>query len=280
MCRFALYLGPPLRIGALVTDPNHSLIHQSFRSEEREEPLNGDGFGLAWYPLDGDVQPAIFRSTTPAWSNRNLLDLARVVASRCILAHVRAATHATAVSEANCHPFRKDCYAFMHNGDVGGFPRVRRTLLRGLSDEAFHLIEGTTDSEHVFALLFDRMRDAGGGDRLASMAAAVRATLAHLVELVERYADGEPSYLNFAITDGARAVAARFTTDRPEHAESLHYNVGHRYVCEDGVCRMHEGGGAVLVSSERLTPDPGWAVVPANHLVLIDADRQVRVEAC
>ena len=52
------------------------------------------------------VEPAVFRSITPAWNNRNLQNLARVVASDCILAHVRAATQSSGVNEANCHPFR------------------------------------------------------------------------------------------------------------------------------------------------------------------------------
>jgi predicted glutamine amidotransferase len=34
-------------------------------------------------------------------------------------------------------------------------------------------------------------------------------------------------------------------------------------------------GGAVIVSSERLSQDPGWENVPPNHLVAIGADRTV-----
>jgi hypothetical protein len=49
MCRFTLYLGPPITLGSLLTEPSHSLIKQSFQSREREEPLTGDGFGVAFY---------------------------------------------------------------------------------------------------------------------------------------------------------------------------------------------------------------------------------------
>ena len=54
MCRFTLYLGDPIRLASLVTEPRRSLIRQSFASEEREEPLNGDGFGIAWYVPEMD----------------------------------------------------------------------------------------------------------------------------------------------------------------------------------------------------------------------------------
>jgi len=46
MCRFAAYLGPEIFISSLVTEPHHSIIHQSYHAKERIEPLNGDGFGI------------------------------------------------------------------------------------------------------------------------------------------------------------------------------------------------------------------------------------------
>ena len=283
MCRFCLYLGPPLRVSSLVTEPGHSLIHQSYRSQEREEPLNGDGFGLAWYAPEIGPEPAVFRSTTPAWNNRNLLDLARVVCSPCVLAHVRAATRYAAVTENNCHPFRYGRFAFMHNGDVGGFGSVRRPLLDSLSDESFGAIQGNTDSEHVFALLLDHVRGRSGAESADALAGAMRATIERVVELVRRYGGGAPSYLNMALTDGRRAVVTRFTSDLPEHSETLYLNRGRGYVCEGGVCRMipaDEGSSAVLVSSEPLSQESGWEVIPANHMVVIREDRSARVLPC
>ena len=163
MCRFVLYLGPPLVLSTLITEPANSMIHQSFHSHERKEPLNGDGFGVAWYQRELSDEPGVFRSITPAWSNHNLLDLARVTRSTCILAHVRAATPGMAVTETNTHPFAWGPYAFMHNGEIGGFHQIKRRLLARLSDEAFDRIGGTTDSEHFFALLGDRLRERAAG---------------------------------------------------------------------------------------------------------------------
>ena len=65
MCRFALYLGPDIPIASLVTEPANSIIHQSFHSHLREEPLNGDGFGLAWYPSREAPLPFLKRSARP-----------------------------------------------------------------------------------------------------------------------------------------------------------------------------------------------------------------------
>lgn len=281
MCRFTFYLGRPIRLGQLITDPTHSLIRQSFKARERKEPLNGDGFGIAWYAPRVAEEPAAFRSLTPAWNNRNLLDLARVVESPCILAHVRAATQQLQVSESNCHPFTHGRFSFMHNGDVGGFARIKRRLIASLSDHAFQAIHGSTDSEHVFALFLDEIERRTEPEPVDAMAGALRAAVARVLELVDGGAAGHPSYLNFVVSDGAAAVACRCTTDRPENATTLYFNEGRRYVCDDGVCHMLEsdsGEGAVLVSSEPISEDKGWRAVPVNHLVKVRAGFPVCVE--
>lgn len=278
MCRFTFYHGPSLRLSALLTEPANSLIHQSFESRERAKPLNGDGFGVAWYARDGVA--GLFRSVTPAWNNANLVSLAHVVESTCILAHVRAATQVRSVSEANCHPFLVGRYTFMHNGDLGGFARLRRPLLERLSDRAFEDLQGQTDSEHLFALVLDRLRERDTVDSAHHLADALRRALAEALELSRRHAPGQPSYLNTVLSDGRVAVVSRFTTKEGYDGESLYWNSGKRYVCEGGVCRMtapDPTGSAVLVSSERLSDDPGWEAVPRNHLLLVGADHTAQL---
>lgn len=292
MCRFVLYQGPGLRLSSLITEPDHSLIHQSTQSRESEEPLNGDGFGVAWYKPELCAQPAVFRSVTPAWNNRNLIDLARVTASPCVLAHVRAATSGQPVSELNCHPFTYGPYAFMHNGDVGGFAGLRRRLVANLTETAYNAIEGSTDSEHLFALFLDRLARAGRlGDATSrdrgplapvisaeALAAAVLGAVEDVVDLARPC--GEPSYLNIAVSNGRSSVACRFTTDAPQDAASLHLHTGRRYVCEGGACRMVDPEGstkAILISSEPLSSDPGWQNIPPNHAVILHEDQTTRL---
>ncbi|MCA9738236.1 MAG: class II glutamine amidotransferase [Gemmatimonadota bacterium] len=287
MCRFTLYLGPPIRLSTLLLDPSHSLIRQSTHAREREEPLNGDGFGVGWYVPELTPEPAVFRSITPAWNNRNLTNLARVVTAPCILAHVRAATQVSGVNEANCHPFRYGPLLCMHNGDVGSFARVRRPLLQTVSDEAFGNVYGSTDSEHLFALVIDelgRRTGAAGADALAD---ALAAAIWRVVDLVAEHGGGAPSYLNLALSDGRSAVVSRFSTDAEHGPESLYVFQGELYVPDR---RRGAGpppgngsalaGPSVVVSSERLTEDPGWVEVPRNHLVVLDPDRAPVFRAC
>jgi predicted glutamine amidotransferase len=278
MCRFAFYLGRPITLSSLITEPAHSLINQSFAAREREEPLNGDGFGIAWYVHDLHQEPARFRSITPAWSNGNLLELARVVRSTCILAHVRAATQHLAVMEANCHPFKSGKFAFMHNGDIGGFAKLRRHMLAAMSDTSFEMVRGGTDSEHFFAMLMDELRPFGEAPKLADMGMAFERTIDKVRDLQRRHAPQDHIYLNAVITDGIRAAAVRYASDDPAHASSLYLNQGHRYICENGVCWMADPGddqGTAIVSSEPLSQDPSWQRIEPNSLLLLEKGKLV-----
>ncbi|MGE0430901.1 MAG: class II glutamine amidotransferase [Planctomycetota bacterium] len=277
MCRLVLYLGPPITLASLITDPVNSLIRQSFASKERVEPLNGDGFGVAWYAhgLDED-RPAMFKSISPAWNNRNLQDLCRVTQSGCILAHVRAATSAQSVDEVNCHPFAWKHYAFAHNGDVGGFRKIRRTLLRGLSDDAFNVVRGSTDSEHTFALWVDHMLKlrAGGAEETAdTMAEAMRRTISDLVRMGADAEVDEACYLNTVVTDGKRAVVTHYSSD-PEYIDSLHLHSAKRYTCVAGhtaiIQRGNDAASAIVVASEALSNETGWSRIDKNRVVVID----------
>lgn len=276
MCRFVLYLGPPITLDLLTTRPEHSIIRQSFQSRMRVEPLNGDGFGIAWYVPEVSPEPALFRSIQPAWNNVNLLHLARVSRSGAILAHVRAATSGFGVSESNCHPFIADRFAFMHNGSVAEFAKLKRQMRESLSDESYQWIHGTTDSEHLFARFRDHVKQQSGGDPAETMADALEATIRDVRQMTEAVGAERRSLLNLAVCDGHRAVVSRYATLGAD-APTLYMRVGREYVCEEGICRMLDGDPqrTVIVASEPLTDEPGWEPVPLNHLVLIHPDQGI-----
>ncbi|MBN9418870.1 hypothetical protein ABS71_21130 [bacterium SCN 62-11] len=267
MCRFIAYLGEPILLSSLVTDPDHSIIHQSYHSRERPEPLNGDGFGLAWYVPRLSQSAALFKDTTPAWSNENLRQVARVVESDCIFAHVRAATGGSPVSRLNCHPFSFGNLTFMHNGLIPEFGRMRRKLLENLSDEVYNSVTGSTDSEHIFALFCEYYR--GGG--LENMAEALSRTIQRLEELRQELEIDRSCFLNFALTDGNVLLTTRYISDGSELANSLYYAEGEKYRCENGVCMLEKGRrSSVVVASERLSLASEWTRISPNQMLLAD----------
>lgn len=286
MCRFAFYLGSPIAVSALVTEPSNSIIHQSFHSHERREPLNGDGFGIAWYAPEVRPQPALFRDVSPAWNDANLHSLSQVTVSPCIFAHVRAASPGLPVTRLNCHPFTRGRFAFMHNGHVGGFGEIVRRLRSDLSDDAWGGIRGSTDSEHLFAWFLDRLEErraeAGEEPMAESMAAAMRATVADQERLKREAGIEERSRLNMVVSDGREAVITRYVTGGAEGAETLYVYTGGRYVCEAGVSRLLDPTSAeqgLLVASEPLSDDPGWEAVSVNHLLVVREGLEVEISS-
>jgi ergothioneine biosynthesis protein EgtC len=278
MCRFALYLGDPLRLEALLTDPPNSIIHQSMHSHEGADTVNGDGFGVAWYAPEICEQPGLFKAISPAWNNRNLLSLARITRSPCIVAHVRAATPGLPVTQLNCHPFTWEQLAFMHNGAVAGFADIRRRILDRLSDQAFAAIHGSTDSEHLFGMLIDRLRSNGSTSPTERLTSALRATISDIEQLRQAAGIQPPSRLNLAVTDGVLAVVSRFHSDESERSHSLYVTTSRPSFCEEAGLPVGDGADrnrSVIVASEPLDDDVAWKQVPGNHLVVVDEHREV-----
>jgi glutamine amidotransferase len=280
MCRFMAYKGTPIIIDKLLYQPKNSLINQSLNAKEIEEPLNGDGFGIGWYVPDVNFEPVTFVSVNPAWSNRNLRNLAPKIKTDCMVAHVRAASVGE-VSESNCHPFPYKNLLCMHNGGVEHFDLIKRKLREPLSDEMYNWIKGQTDSEHIFAYLLNYLF---ANHKVISEDAVIDAfehTFAFLKKLMKDAGIKEPGYFNMLITNGLFMVGTRYVTDPNEDALTLYHSEGSRFVVEDGVTRMEapeDNDHAVLVVSEKLSDDKDWTMIPRNHFVIIEQTLNVRIK--
>jgi predicted glutamine amidotransferase len=204
MCRFLAYRGEPVFLDDLVCAPTHSLVHQSLHAAEAKTGTNGDGFGLGWYAER--PEPGLYREIRPAWSDENLKSLCAQVRSRLFFAHVRAST-GTASTRANCHPFSHGRFLFMHNGQIGGYPRLKRRIEAMIPDEFYDARLGTTDSEAIFlAALAQGLAE----DPLGAMARTLTAALTDGDDLYAfRWAcDGHPPSLYVRKADGGLTVVS------------------------------------------------------------------------
>ncbi len=285
MCRFLTYAGKPILLADLLYRPANSLIMQSHHAREREEPLNGDGFGVGWYVPEIDPGPCVQRSVTPAWSNHNLQNLATKTRASLLFAHVRAASPGMAVTEANVHPFSYDRFMWMHNGFAADFHRIKRKLRDALKDEFYNMIQGTTDSEHAFALFLNSLRTPFKETGAEEMRRALVETIALLGKLSRDEGVTSASFYNFAVTNGQTMVISRYCSAEGIKGASLHFSRGTKFEClPDGVCDMHpvaqgETAQSVIVSSERLTDDEiDWEDVPDNHTITVLPDFSVELE--
>lgn len=285
MCRFLTYTGAPLLLADLLYRPANSLIMQSYQARERAEPLNGDGFGVGWYVHEVDPTPCVQRSVSPAWSNNNLQNLAAKTRATSLFAHVRAASPGMAVTEANVHPFAYDRFMWMHNGVVAGFHQIKRRLRESLKDEFYNMIQGTTDSEHAFALFLNNLRVPFGEVDGEEMRRALVETIERLNDWTQGAGATTDSFYNFAVTDGKITVVSRYASGEGVPGASLHYSRGRRFEClPSGLCDMHTvtddaQAQAVIVASERLTDDPAdWIDVPDNYTITVFPDLRVSLD--
>ena len=261
MCRLLGYLGSPVQLDRLLYKPDHSLIMQSYQPREMTAGLlNADGFGVGWYHPHRQTEPFIYKNTLPIWNDVNLPNLSRYVESGCVLATVRSATAGLAVDLSNCQPFQHSQLLGMHNGFIEGF---RQTLYRPicdrLSDTAYQLIQGSTDSEHIFALLVDELLS----DPNVSLTAALRQTLNILTELGEKYET--PFSANLIVTDGQQMVASRFASHTP---------IPTLYWLRDDQSALP---GSVVIASEPLFPGD-WSLLPDRSLLTVHNDLNLQVE--
>lgn len=288
MCRFLIFKGKePIRLSHLLTRPAHSIINQSFDSRLRldtRRPMNGDGFGVAYYPTDAELEsdgPCMFKAITPAWNNQNLETLAEKTKSGLVFAHVRASTYGS-LSETNCHPFTYHSLCFMHNGGIAGFASIKRRLLAHIGDTYLNFVQGSTDSEFAFALFLDTLEKLGcdpasaapGEFSHTSLREALVTTIGYIRDWTREARAPEPSLLNFAVTDGSTVVVSRYITSKHDEAASLHFSCGSRFVeASPGEYRMERldrNQDVIMVASEPLTFERGdWTAVPTNSVLTI-----------
>ena len=203
MCRWLAYSGSPVLLEELLYEPKHSLIDQSLHSTMGAETTNGDGFGIGWY--GAAETPGTFHSIEPAWSERNLRELASHLSSGLVFAHIRASS-GSPVQETNCHPFRYGNWLWMHNGLIGEFPRVKRELVLAVDPSLYPRIEGSTDSEVFFFLALTMgLEDDPPG--------AVERAVGY-IEHVGRSAGVEhPIQMTVATTNGKSVWAFRYSSE-------------------------------------------------------------------
>jgi glutamine amidotransferase len=203
MCRWLTYCGAPIYLDKVLFEPQNSLINQSLHARHSHVTTNGDGFGVGWYG-ERNV-PGVYRDILPAWNDHNLKSISHQIRSGLFLAHVRAST-GTATARSNCHPFAHGKWLFMHNGQIGGYDRLRRRLEAQIDDGYYPYRLGTTDTELMFYLMFTE------GLERDPVAACMR-SVARIN--AERRAVGIeiPFRLTAALSDGTNVYAIRYSTD-------------------------------------------------------------------
>jgi glutamine amidotransferase len=250
MCRWIAYRGETTALEHYVTEPEHSLISQSIHALESMSSTNGDGFGLGWY--GEHPEPGLYREVRPAWSDENLRYLCRHLRSHLFFAHVRAAT-GTPITRPNCHPFACGNWMFMHNGFVGNWSRLRRSVEGMIPDKFYPARIGTTDSEAIFLAIM--------GAGLERPVSAAENVLQSITDLVNQTKPGDRFRFTAALSNGQDLYAFRYAVN--DKANTLYFRENER--------------GIVVVSEPLDRDSKNWMAVPENHVVVALAGERARI---
>lgn len=292
MCRALAYSGHGVVVDDLLFQPDSSLVRQSYAPQQLAM-LNLGGFGMiAWDAESARPElPWLYRSTELPIFDRNLKALAEKARTTCMLAHVRGIPYRAdaGFGPHNLHPFRFDGqrWAMAHNGDLQDHQRMRSELLAEVSPALRQQVQGTTDSETVYALVMHEL-SAAGDDSPDALVAALARVLERLKAVRRRHGVELSSSLNLFFADGESLVALRYTfdfgcyttADPSAVSESSHrylslwYTVGERYSHVDGewqMCGSPNAVDSVLVASEPLTRNIlDWVEVPEYAVLIVD----------
>jgi len=156
----------------------------------------------------------VFRAVGPAWSDRNLRELAGHVASPLFLAHIRAST-GTAVQQTNCHPFRHGRWLWVHNGMIRGFPQLKRELVLAVDPSPYAAIEGSADSEVMFFLTLTFGLEDDPPAAVEQMVGFVEAT-------ARSHGITDPLQMTIGTSDGETVWAFRYSSEG--RSRSLFYS--------------------------------------------------------
>jgi ergothioneine biosynthesis protein EgtC len=258
MCRLLGYLGGPILLDAIVYKPEHSLIVQSYQPREMTSGVvNADGFGLGWYHPHLDTDPFTYKNVQPIWSDINLPSISRYVESKCAIAYVRSATLGQALDLSNCQPFQHDRLLFVHNGFVQNFRKSLYRLIRDrLSNSVYQSINGTTDSEHIFALFVNELTNSN-----QNLEGALQNSLKTLAELASL--EQVEFSANIIISNGHQLIASRFAF--PKAPPSLYW------LRDDP-----NFPNSVIIASEPLFSG-NWHECPAQSIISTGADGEIEI---
>jgi ergothioneine biosynthesis protein EgtC len=261
------YLGQTTLLQNILERPEHSLIVQSYQPKEMTGGiLNADGFGIGWYDLDRQATPFTYKNILPIWSDINLPHLSRYIESSCMLANVRSATPGQPVDLSNCQPFSHGQLLGIHNGYIENFrTSLYRPMRQALDDDYYQAIGGTTDSEHIFALLWHNMQRSPS----ASLAEVLQSTIMQILEWSREY--GVRVSLNLVISDGKQLVACRCANQSP--APSLYWLQSDSF--QDASRRKFPN--SVVVASEPLFADKAWVSLSENSVLSVDPELSTKI---
>jgi predicted glutamine amidotransferase len=224
-----------------------------------------DGWGAVLYPDHCKVDfpksgedPVYVRNPISAYNDPDFAFIPKAAEAFSkkrtkALVHLRRATIGNTKIE-NCHPFFMKSISFAHNGEIGGFLKVKAEILKFIDPVFYPHIQGDTDSEFIFYLILSH---GVGGSRRERLISGVRKAYSILIHLAEVHKLPE-LIVNTILMDPYMMLAVRYNRE-------LHFKF------------VDEGRDmGIMVSSEKM--DSSWNPLKDHSLMIVDRDQSLTFE--
>lgn len=265
MCRFVVYRGPDVALRSVIFGGTHSLVEQAWDPRELlVGHTNADGYGIVWYH---DGKPVRLARREPIWYDPDLERLLETVRSGTVVSSLRNATPGMSVGAGGLAPLVIDEWAFALNGYVSGFhDGIKRQIHERLSDPVYRHLRDGSDTEALFLLALQAMRD--GADPAGALTHVIRV----IRELTEEHArnrsddaGGGLAQLNMILSSGdITAVSRASSVEATNSLYRAHFPANHESLA-----------GGTVIASEELDADDAWKRVEPQSVLSIAPDGSV-----
>jgi glutamine amidotransferase len=253
--------------------------------------LNLAGFGLVAWDRNScnPAIPFIYKTPQLPFYDQNLRNLTQKILPQCMLAHIRGVTYneKQVISRENVHPFLFlgiNNIVLAHNGILAKFVDMRYDLLKYIPNEVNRHIQGTTDSEWIYALFISQLMRTGNDVYTPEiLIETITGTLRILKEARNHRHIHFHSPINLFITNGEFILATRLVFDfghkenlsvanNDPHGiyHSLWYTCGDSYEFQDDKYQMsnsHKKSSVIIASEPLTTNTTSWTEVPESSLI-------------
>jgi glutamine amidotransferase len=269
MCRLYGFRATELtKIECTLAHAQNALIFQSYKDRSGTSHLHG--WGIAIYR---NQSLHIERQAKAAIEDAGFRRAAVRAYSDTVLAHVRRATIGRIALE-NTHPFCHGPWAFVHNGTLPHFDKLRPRMLATMTSEHRAAIQGETDSEHIFHMILS-MHEVMPAQSLLE---TLRRSLGQIVTWCQEADPAARIGLNVLLTDGTRLVGSRW-------GRTLHY-VERSGVHDCEICGFphirhdpRQSYRAVVIASEPISHE-SWREVPERSVFAVSPGMALQVDPC
>lgn len=300
MCRAVLYLGKKTKMHPFTHLAHNSLVNQTVNPKYMHHGFNltGNGF-VAWSHDNGRLSdPILYKSKILPFYDYNFEMQTKMIETDCFITHIRGGVLSTGVvlTTPNAHPFLfKDApFALahnggLHNGTIEQQLQINAEMMKRTRAKWFSQIRGTTDSEHIYALLLTCFEEQKNNDIEHALPEAILQTLSIIQSIRKKFKVYYASPINLFISNGHFICAVRYTFDfgvfnaemTRKHLTyySLWYTYGESFQKIDDIYQMSPGSrSTICLASEPLSRDSStWLEVPEYSLFLAKREAPLKV---